>query len=89
MDSILKERIKEESLKYFLENQGKKGRENKYSYLEMAEYLLPFNNKLTIEQKREMFAVKYSMVDIPANFTSKNETKCVCGETEEMIHMYI
>ena len=29
---ILKERIKEESLKYLLEKQGKKGRENKYPY---------------------------------------------------------
>ena len=34
----------------------------------MAEYLLPFNNKLTIKQNREMFAVKNSMIDIPANF---------------------
>ena len=28
------------------------------------------------------------MVNIPANFSSKNETKCRCGEKEEMSHIY-
>ena len=38
----------------------------------MADYLLPYN-KQTIEEKREMFAVKTSMVNITANFTPRNE----------------
>ena len=85
---ILKEKIKEEALKYLLEKRGKKGGEINYSYLEMAEYLLPFNNKLSIDEKREMFAVKNAMINIPANFTSKNETKCECGKLEDMQHIY-
>ena len=85
---MLKKRIREEALKYLLEKRGKKGGEIEYSYLEMTEYLLPFNNKLSIEQKREMFAVKNAMINIPANFTSKNETKCECGKLEDMQHIY-
>ena len=85
---ILKKRIKEGALKYLLEKRGKKGGEIRYSYLEMEEYLLPLNNKLSIDQKREVFAVKKAMIDIPANFTSKNETKCECGKLEDMEHIY-
>ena len=85
---ILKKRIKEGALKYLLEKRGKKGGEIRYSYLEMAEYMLPFNNKLSIDQKREMFALKNAMINIPANFTSKNETKCGCGKLEDMEHIF-
>merc|ERR1712121_549912 len=53
----------------------------------MAEYLLPFN-KQSIEEKREMFAVKNSMVNIAANFSSKSEFKCECGDKEDMKHIY-
>ena len=49
-----------------------------YPYLEMADYLLPCNKKQTIQQKCEMFAVKNSMINIPANFSSKSEEKCKC-----------
>ena len=54
----------------------------------MADYLLPFNNKLSIEEKREMFAVKNSMIEIPANFSSKCEIKCKCGVKEDMDRIY-
>ena len=84
----LKEKIKESALKYLLKKQGKKGSEISYSSIEMSEYLQPFNKSLTIEQKREMFAVRNRMVDIPTNFSSKNETKCQCGEIEDMVHIY-
>ena len=84
----LKEKIKESALKYLLKKQGKKGSEISYSSIEMSEYLQPFNKSLTIEQKREMFAVRNRMVDIPTNFSSKNETKCECGEIEDMVHIY-
>ena len=50
---ILKEKVKESALKYLLEKKGKKGKEIEYTTLEMAEYLQPFGNKLTVaEQKR-------------------------------------
>ena len=28
------------------------------------------------------------MIDIPSNFFSKCELKCVCGEMEDMLHIY-
>ena len=85
---LLNEKTRKAALFYLLCKQGKKGRENKYPYLEMAEYLLPINNKLTIDEKCEMFAVKNSMIDIPANFSSKIEVKCKCGANEDMVHIY-
>ena len=85
---ILKEKIKDSALKYLLKKQGKKGSEISYSIIEMSEYLQPFNKSLTIEQKREMFAVRNRMVNIPTNFSSKNETKCDCGDIEDMVHIY-
>ena len=85
---ILKEKTREAALFYLLDKQGKKGKENEYLCLEMAEYLLPINNKLTIEQKCEMFAVKNSMINIQANFSSQSEIKCGCGAKEDMTHIY-
>ena len=35
-----------------------------------------------------MFAIKNSMKNIPSNFSSKSETKCECGEQENMAHIY-
>ena len=48
-----------------LGKQGTKGSEIKHEYLEMADYLLPFNNHLTIEEKCEMFEVKNRMKKNP------------------------
>ena len=65
-----------------------KGCEIEYRSLEMADYLLPFNNKLTIEEKRNLFAVRNKMINIQCNFSSKCEVKCECGEKESMKHIY-
>ena len=87
--SILKEQIKRCALIYLNGKQGEKGKEMKYNSLEMSEYLQPTNDELSIEQKREMFSVKNRMIDIPYNFPRKNmHNKCVCGETEDMSHIY-
>ena len=51
--------------------QVKKGKEVEYTCIEMAEYLQPLNNKLSIEQKREMYAARNRMVNIPYNFPKK------------------
>ena len=48
-----------------LEKKGLKGSEIFYSSLEMADYLLPFNNTLTINEKCELFAVRNKMINIP------------------------
>jgi hypothetical protein len=86
---ILKERIKENALLYLTGKRGKKGKEIKYSCLEMAEYLQPFNDQLTLEQKREMFSIKNRMYNLPENFPKGDEKyTCVCGETENIAHIY-
>ena len=86
--TILKDKTREFALKYLLEKRGSKGKEIQFSNLEMADYLLPFNNCLTIDEKCELFAVKNRMIDIPNNFSSKSEHKCECGEIETMSHIY-
>ena len=85
---LLKERIKQKALEYLLKNRGMKGNEIEYRSLDMAEYLLPFNNKLKIEEKCELFAVRNKMINIPSNFSSKCDKKCECGEKENMKHIY-
>ena len=74
--TVPKQRIIEVALSYILEKQGTKGSEIKHEYLEMAEYLHPFNNHLTIEEKCEMFEVKNRMTKIPYNLSSNSEKKC-------------
>jgi hypothetical protein len=87
--NMLKLKVKESAFKYLKEKQGSKGKENVYKNLSMAEYLLPYNNKLTIVEKQNLFSVKNRMVWIPANFPKPNtEYKCICGRKEDMIHIY-
>ena len=85
---ILKEKTRETALKYLLAKQGKKGSEISYSCLEMAEYLLPHNSVINVEEKCEMFGVKNGMTEIPYNFSSNSQTKCVCGKLEDNLHIY-
>ena len=55
----------------------------------MADYLLPNSSGLTIGEKQEIFAIRNRMTNIPENFKSKMEVnKCVCGQTEQMAHIY-
>ena len=75
---ILKEKVEKAALIYLLEKRGKKGSEIEFEYLEMADYLAPFN-KQTIEEKCEIFAIKNSMIEIPANISSECEIKRECG----------
>ena len=55
----------------------------------MAEYLLPVC-RLTNEVKRDIFAMRNSMTNIPANFSSQtNKFKCFgCQSDENMKHIY-
>ena len=87
--NIVKEKVKDRAFQYLMKKQGSKGRENKYSELSMAEYLLPTNEKLSVCEKQGMFAVKNRMKNIPANFPKPNvENLCPCGKKEDMIHIY-
>ena len=87
---LLKSAIRIKALEYLLDKQGRKGSEIKYSNLELAEYLMPNNELLSIEDKRNLFEMRNHMVDIPANFSSsKVITKCICRDKEDMKHIYI
>jgi hypothetical protein len=83
---ILKEKVKESTLKYLL---GKKGTEIEYTTLELDEYLPPFGSNLTVAEQRDLFSFRNRMVDIPNHFPKvKTEFKCIGGEIENMKHIY-
>ena len=55
----------------------------------MAEYLMPGDTKLTIEQKRNIFEMRNRMLPLPSNFPTKEiDCKCFCGQIEDMKHIY-
>ena len=88
--SLINEKIRISAFKYLLDKRGSKGKEIKYTDIEMSEYLCPNDNSLTIEEKQNMFSVRNRMSNIPSNFylkTSDNIEIC-CGEIEDMEHVY-
>ena len=58
---LLKSKIEIKALEYLQRKRGSKGKEIRYTKLEMSEYLLPFNSKLNIEKKRRLFEIKNRM----------------------------
>ena len=73
---------------YLQSKRGSKGREIKYTILEMSEYLLPCNSKLNIEEKQNLFSIRNRLTKIPINFGQKDE-KCLCGAEEILSHIYL
>ena len=71
--NFLKIKLKEIALHYLLKERGTKGKEIIYNNLEMADYLLPLNDLLSIEEKRNMFSTRNWMVDIADNFGKKRK----------------
>ena len=57
-----------------------------YSEFQMAEYLMPNDLIMTIENQQYLFAIRNRMINIPANFGG--ESKCICGQKEENSHVY-
>ena len=88
--NIVRQKSKECAFRYLLKGRGRKGKEIQYKKIEMAEYLLPMNKELTIENRRRIFEIRNMMVDIPSNFSSEeeNEQICVCKKRENMEHIY-
>ena len=58
----------------------------KYNTLEMADYLLPYNHMLKIEEKQRIFSIRNRMVEIGDNFGKIED--CFCGSEETMSHIY-
>ena len=87
--NILKDRIQKNAFKYLKGKQRSKGSEILYTDIQMAEYLLPCNSKLTISQKQHMFAIRNRMLEISENFPGKDISEiCCCGKLESMLHIY-
>jgi hypothetical protein len=53
----------------------------------MAEYLLPWSGLLLADQ-RKIFSLRNKMVRIENNFSSIKQA-CLCGEIENLEHLYI
>jgi hypothetical protein len=88
-NNLIKISIQRSALEYLLGKQGSKGKDIIYSDIKMAEYLMPSNSNLTIEQKRYIFEMRNRMTPILSNFSSKEIiSKCVCGLSETMEHIY-
>ena len=71
-------RLKKNALQYLKEKQRSKGTDMIYSNLEMAQYPTPFNSKLTIEQKKRLFAMRNRMMELSENainFSVLNKVK--------------
>ena len=83
---IINERIQEYPFSYLMKKRKSKGSELSYPEFQMAEYLLPNDKGITIEDQQYLFGIRNKMVKIPANFGSSS--KCVCGMNEEMCHIY-
>ena len=87
--NILKIRINKNALKYLTDKQRSKGKEIMYKDIQMAEYLLPVNSKLSVEQKQRMFSLKNRMIELPENFPNKEmENECSCGKLKNILHIY-
>ena len=83
---MVKSRIEKKAFEYLQSKRGSKGIEIKYNALEMSEYLLPFNSKLNIDEKRRLFKIRNRMI-LPYNF-GKKEEQCICGKIESISHIY-
>ena len=75
--NLIKRRIEINALEYLHNKRGSKGNEIEFTSLQMSEYLLPYNSMMTIEEKRELFALRNRMTDIANNFGKKKKNVCV------------
>ena len=67
--NLLKKKVRCAALCYLTERQRNKGGDIQYPELQMAEYLLPNNSGLSIEDKCRIFEMRNKMViNIPDNF---------------------
>ena len=85
-ENMVKSRIEKKGLEYLQSRRGSKGIEIEFNALEISEYLLPFNSKLNIAEKRKLFEIRNRMIKLPYNF-GKEEEKCVCGGKENISHI--
>ena len=55
----------------------------------MAEYLLPNDTGLSVEDKRKVFSIWNRTIELSTNYPLKYRDKlCICGEKEQIEHVY-
>ena len=59
----------------------------KYKSVQMAEYLLPKNMKMTASQKQNMLSVKNRNIRNSRTFPWKTDN-CCCGQLENILHIF-
>ena len=74
---LIKNRIAENALLYLINKRGSKGKMINYKRLEMAEYLMPHNTKIGIEDKRILFSIRNTLFFFIR--TSKNGLRLSCS----------
>ena len=85
--SILDEKLSVVAFNYLKRKQGSKGKEIQFSELEISDYLLPWSG-LLLDDQRKIFSLRNKMVKIVNNFSSVKQA-CLCGELENLEHLYI
>ena len=85
--SILDEKLSVVAFNYLKRKQGSKGKEIQFSELEISDYLSPWSG-LLLDDQRKIFSLRNKMVKIVNNFSSVKQA-CLCGELENLEHLYI
>ena len=85
--NLIRKKCIELGFNYLMNKRGSKGKEIEYDKIGMAQYLQP-NNQLEVKEQRKIFEIRNRMTNIPNNFSRKNDVKCLCGQTEDMEHVY-
>ena len=86
--NLIKTKCNQMAYDYLINKRGTKGKEIEYPVIQMANYLRP-NCQLSVSEQKKIFEIRNKMTQIPANFSSKNEYYCICGQKENMEHVYI
>ena len=61
---IINKAIQERALNYLSDKKGTKGQEMSYKELKMADYLLPSNQNISLDDQQSIFAIYNRMVVI-------------------------
>ena len=86
---LVQYKIKSAAHKYLTKKQDSKGREIKYSSLNMENYLTPNYFNITIKDKKLMFAIRNRMIKIYSNFPDmKLNPLCICYLPISQEHIY-
>ena len=85
----LKTKSKYAAHKYLQGKSKTKGQQIRYLSLDMSEYLRPNESGLSIEEKKEIFAIRNGMIVNKKNFKNMSIPEhCICGFEDSDCHIY-